>query len=63
MPRTLLQEIVDENEGSLEQSALEFLNRYINENKGNISTRDILTDLVITYSNVVARFRAKNGDI
>ena len=60
VPRTLLQEIVDENRVTLEPSALEFLERYINGNKRNISTRDILTDLIRTYSSVVAQFRRKN---
>lgn len=62
VPRTLLQEIIDENKGNLEPSALEFLDRYINENTGNISTRDILTDLVKTYSSVVTEFRKKSGN-
>jgi hypothetical protein len=57
VPRALLQEIIDEYKDELEDSAVEFLERYIDNNECNISTREILTDLIKTYSAVVSRCR------
>ncbi|WP_045217389.1 hypothetical protein [Desulfonatronovibrio magnus] len=56
-PRTLLREIIDDHEQELEQPAKDFLKRYINEKQCNLSTRDLLTDLIKTYSKVVKRIR------
>ena len=57
VPRMLLKEIVEENKEELEQSAVEFLQRYIGGDR-NVNTKEILSDLVITYSKVVSMYRA-----
>ncbi|MEQ5802391.1 hypothetical protein [Halomonas sp. H10-9-1] len=59
VPKNVLKEIVIENEDYLEPSALEFLNRYIEQSGRNVNTKEILTDLITTYSKVVAQYRAK----
>lgn len=61
VPKSVLKEIIKENDEELEQSALDFLERYIKANESNISTREILTDLIRTYSKVVSQFRSKEN--
>jgi len=58
VPTDVLQEIIDESEGSLQSSAVEFLKRYINGGKNNINTKEVLTDLVKSYSDVVQKYRS-----
>jgi hypothetical protein len=62
VPRELLQNIVNEQAENLQDSARDFLIRYIEHNDPNINTSEILTDLIKTYSDVVAQFRHHFGE-
>ena len=58
-PKEMLRDILDDLDADLEPSAREFFERYLNSGDRKIKTKEMLTDLIGTYNNVVKQFREK----
>ena len=59
-PNEILRDILDDLGEDLEPSASDFFNRYLASGNENVNTKEMLSELIGTYNNVVEQFREKS---